>query len=189
MHPRKYRIFAKGNNRNRSRRIVKLHLHQTPHSISIATSGHTQEEIEFLKEAERKGLIRNVTWIISNNGSVDETITYAICCLHTEAAKKNGCAIINQYDYAWLKMVLNHGPLPSRFRILKSMSTPAFVHYIQSLGFRDIAGSKTLNKVLATAFWNSTKMEITFRGRPIGIQECKRRNRIAMKFLEILTEI
>ena len=63
--------------------------------------------------------------------------------------------MIRGYDYAWIKMALDHGAIPGPYSKLKYMSTPAFVKYIKKLGFADIAGSKTLNKFIAKAHWHS----------------------------------
>ena len=69
------------------------------------------------------------------------------------------------------------------------MSTPKFVDYIKSLGFTDIAGSKTLNKMIAQATWISKSNMLTFPGYYIPIKELNRRNLIIQKFLEIMNEI
>ena len=69
------------------------------------------------------------------------------------------------------------------------MSTPKFIDYIKSLGFTDIAGSKTLNKFIALAKWNTTTNKFTFPEALVNTLELKRRNAIALKFLEILKEI
>lgn len=182
-------VYA-GKSKLRSRlRKMRLSTFRHPHAITISTKGHPLSEIEFLQDAEAKGFITNVTWIRSIDNGIDESIRHAIIFLHTEEAKTNNYHIQKQYDYAWIKMALDHGPIPSRFSILKNRSTPSFVRYIQSLGFTDIAGSKTLNKELSKAFWDSLNRTITFPKSYVNILERKRRNRIAFKFLEILNEI
>lgn len=192
----KYRISTKGKRlQKRKMKLFSLAVKarrlsvKRPCAITISTEGHSQAEIEYLQDAEAKGLITNVTWIRSNNKGVDDSIRYAIHCLHTKEAQTYNCNIQKQYDYAWIKMALDHGSVPSRFGILQHRSTPTFVRYIQSLGFTDIAGSKTLNKELSKAFWDSLNSTITFPKSYVNILERKRRNRIAMKFLEILNEI
>ena len=67
------------------------------------------------------------------------------------------------------------------------MSTPAYVKYIKKLGFTDIAGPKTLNKFIAKGHWYSNS--ITFPDSQISVSECERRNKINLKFLELLNEI
>ena len=161
----------------------------TPSDITIATPGLTEEQIALLKKLEENGDIPPITWIISSPSSVDDRIRLALLYLHSEEAKKLKCQMYKGYDYAWLKMAFDHGKMPSPYLHLKSMSTPTFVKYIQSLGFTDIAGSKTLNKFIAQATWLSEAYIISFRGLPVAKPECDRRNNIALKFLEIVNEI
>lgn len=160
-----------------------------PRNISISTHGLTQAQIDLLKEMERRGEIPPITWIVSSPSSVDDKIRLALMYLHSEGAKEQNCQMHKGYDYAWIKMALDHGRIPSPYQQLKFMSTPTFVGYIQSLGFKDIAGSKTLNKFIAKATWLSEAYIISFKGVPVAKPECDRRNNIALKFLEIVNEI
>ena len=68
------------------------------------------------------------------------------------------------------------------------MSTPKFVDYIEFLGFKDIAGSKTLNEAIAQTQWHSDDNRLSFPRLFLGNKERKRRNLIAFKFLEIMNE-
>jgi hypothetical protein len=183
----KYRIVA--NKKNKTRKRTTLFSGRFPYAISISTRKHSKKEIDFLKDAEEKGYITNVTWI--NSGSIynDDKFRDALHYLHSEHAEKLNCKIQNHYDYAWIKLAIDHGKIPSRFWILKYMSTPAFVSYIKLLGFFDIAGSKTLNKYIAAAQWHPEEIKFSFPKSYISISECRRRNDIALKFLEIINEI
>jgi hypothetical protein len=157
--------------------------------IAISTRELTQEQIDIFKNLEKNGDIPSITWITSSPSSVDDRIKLALLYLHSEEAKKLKCQMQKGYDYAWIKMALDHGKIPSPYLHLKSMSTPTFAKYIQSLGFKDIAGSKTLNKFIAKATWLSEAYIISFKGIPVAKPECDRRNNIALKFLEIVNEI
>lgn len=156
--------------------------------ITISTEGLTLEQIDLLKVLEAKGLIPKITWITSSPNSFDELMKFALLCLHSDEAEETGCKIVKGYDYAWIKIVLDCGPLPNRYSIHRFMSTPKFVEYIKSLGFTDIAGSKTLNKAIKQARWHKEGNTLTFHRFFIGNKECKRRIRIALKFLEIMNE-
>ena len=160
-----------------------------PLCITISTEGLTQEQIDLLKELEAKGLIPKITWITSSHNTINDKIKYALLYLHSDEAKSLGCKMKRGYDYAWIKMALDHGAIPGPYSKLKYMSTPAFVKYIKKLGFTDIAGSKTLNKFIAKAHWHSDDNSIYFPGLYISVSECERRNKISLKFLEIMNEI
>ena len=160
-----------------------------PLCITISTEGLTQEQIDLLKELEAKGLIPKITWITSSPNSINDKMKYALLYLHSDEAKSLGCKIRRGYDYAWIKMALDHGTIPSPYSNLKQMSTPTFVKYIKKLGFTDIAGSKTLNKFIAKAHWYSDGNSLSFPGILISVSECERRNKIKSKFLELINEI
>lgn len=160
-----------------------------PCAITIGTDGLTEEQIEFLKESERKGLIPKITWIESSPNSFDDKMKFALLCLHSDDAKEEGYMIKKRYDYAWIKIVMDSNKMPNRYDKYTHMSTPNFVDYIKSLGFTDIAGSKTINKAMAHARWVSEANKIVFQGFYTSLSESKRRNRIAQKFLEIMIEI
>lgn len=160
-----------------------------PLCITISTKGLTPEQIELLKDMERKGLIPKITWIESSPNTIDDKMKYALLYLHGDEAELLSCKMRHGYDYAWIKMALDHGKIPSPYSKLKHMSTPAFVKYIKKLGFTDIAGSKTLNKFIAKASWYSDGNSITFPDVPVSISECERRNKISLKFLELINEI
>ena len=160
-----------------------------PLCITISTEGLTQEQIDLLKELEAKGIIPKITWITSSHNTINDKIKYALLYLHSDEAKSLGCKMIRGYDYAWIKMALDHGAIPGPYSKLKYMSTPTFVKYIKKLGFTDIAGSKTLNKFIAKAHWHSDDNSIYFSGLYISVSECERRNKISLKFLEILNEV
>lgn len=172
----------------RIRRLIRHHANQ-PHCITISTEGLTQEQIDLLKELEAKGLIPKITWITSSPNSFDDRMKYALLYLHSDEAKSLGCKILKGYDYAWIKIVLNKGQLPDLYSSQRYMTTPVFVKYIKSLGFTDIAGPKTINKAIAQAKWHSDGSSLSFRGYFVSVLESKRRNNIALKFLEILNEI
>ena len=157
--------------------------------ITISTHDLTQAQIQLFKDMERRGGIPPITWIESVPSTVDDKIRLALLYLHGEEAKKPKCQMQKGYDYAWIKMALDYGSIPSPYHYLKSMSTPTYVEYIQSLGFKDIAGSKTLNKFIAKSKWVRDANAISFRGFPVAKPECDRRNNIALKFLEIVNEI
>jgi len=171
---------------SRVRRLIYPPSRQ-PLCITISTEGLTQEQIDLLKELERKGLIPKITWITSAPNSINDKMKYALLYLHSDEAKSLGCKMQRGYDYAWIKMALDHGTIPSPYSNLKHMSTPSFVKYIKKLGFTDVAGSKTLNKCIAKAHWYSNS--ISFPGIFISVSECERRNKINSKFLELINEI
>ncbi len=171
---------------SRVRRLIYPPSRQ-PLCITISTEGLTQEQIDLLKELERKGLIPKITWITSAPNSINDKMKYALLYLHSDEAKSLGCKMQRGYDYAWIKMALDHGTIPSPYSNLKHMSTPSFVKYIKKLGFTDVAGSKTLNKCIAMANWYSNS--ISFPGIFIPVSECERRNKINSKFLELINEI
>lgn len=160
-----------------------------PLFITVGTDGLTQEQIDLLKELERKGLIPQITWIESSPNGFDDRIKFALVYLHSEEAKSLGCIMKRGYDYAWIKIALTRGPIPDRYAEQRYMSTPKFVDYIKSLGFKDISGSKTLNKAIAQARWHSEGNNLSFPKVFLGNLECKRRNSIVSKFLEIMNEI
>ena len=171
---------------SRVRRRLLYHFSK-PLCITISTEGLTQEQIDLLKELERKGLIPRITWITSSPNSINDKVKYALLYLHSDEAKSLGCKMQKGYDYAWIKMAIDHGTIPSPYSNLKHMSTPAYVKYIKKLGFTDIAGPKTLNKFIAKGHWYSNS--ITFPDSQISVSECERRNKINLKFLELLNEI
>ena len=183
----KYKIIAKG--KNKTQRKWKTRSSRIPRATTVRTYDIPLDQLEFLKEAERTGKLTDITWIITNDGPIDEKIKQILHYLHSEKAKEMNYNIKKRYDYAWIKLILDRGKIPSSFLSLRSMSTPKFVTYILSLGFYDIAGSKTLNKELATAFWDSLNNKIIFRNVYVDIKECRRRNSIALKFFEMLNEI
>lgn len=183
----KSKILVKG--KNKTQKKWKTRSSRTPRAITVSTRDLPFDQMEFLIDAERTGKLTNITWIFSNDGPVDEKIKKTLHYLHSKEAKEMCCNIQKQYDYAWIKFVLDCCKIPGSFLCLRSMSTPKFVNYIQSLGFYDIAGSKTLNKELATAFWDSTNERIIFRNVYVDIKEHKRRNNIVSKFREMLNEI
>ena len=160
-----------------------------PCAITIAIDGLTQEQIDLLKELEAKGLIPKITWISSSPNGFDEKMKFALLYLHSDEAESLGCKMKRGYDYAWIKIALERGPIPDRYSSQRYMSTPKFVDYIQSLGFKDIAGSKTLNKFIAKAEWHSESNRLSFPRVFIGNLERKRRNGIVLKFLEIMNEV
>lgn len=172
------------------KRMVRRYFLNRPVGISISVAGLPLEQLAFLKDAESKGLITNVTWINSGSSqNPEDIIKYALLYLHSDDARKQGCEMIRGYDYAWIKIVLDRAQVPSRFSTLKYMSAPKFVEYIKSLGFMDIAGPKTLNKVISQARWLSDSNKLSFQGYLISMPEIKRRNSIALKFMEILNEM
>ncbi len=160
-----------------------------PLHIAISTGGASPQEVELLKELEAKGRISKITWIESNPGSLDDKIKYVLSYLHTDEAKKLGCRICKGYDYAWIKLAMDSKRMPERYSSCKYMSTPKFVEYIKSLGFTDIAGSKTINKAKSHAKWQSETNILTFHGISLSAPERKRRNMIAWKFLEMMNEV
>ena len=160
-----------------------------PRCITISTEGLTQEQIDLLKELEAKGLIPKITWIESSPNSFDDRMKYALLYLHSDEAKSLGCKILKGYDYAWIKIALDCSKMPVHYVKYTGMSTPKFVEYIRSLGYTDIAGSKTINKVMTHARWQSESNTIAFHRINISMPEHKRRNCIALKFLEIMNEV
>ena len=182
VHTRTSRVLS------RVRRRLLYHFSK-PLCITISTEGLTQEQIDLLKELERKGLIPKITWITSAPNSINDKMKYALLYLHSDEAESFGCKMQRGYDYAWIKMALDHGTIPSPYSNLKHMSTPSFVKYIKKLGFTDVAGSKTLNKCIAKAHWYSDGNSISFPGIHISVAECERRNKINSKFLELINEI
>ena len=161
----------------------------SPLAVTISTEGLTQEQIDLLKELEAKGLIPKITWIESSPNSFDDRMKYALLYLHSDEAKSLGCKILKGYDYAWIKIALDCSKMPVHYVKYTGMSTPKFVEYIRSLGYTDIAGSKTINKVMTHARWQSESNTIAFHRINISMPEHKRRNRIALKFLEIMNEV
>ena len=192
----KYRIFAKGQKQQRKTlRFFSLMKRprrfsfDCPHAIAIDIGGLTQEQINLLKELEAKGLIPKITWIKSSHNSFDDRMKFALLYLHSDDAKSLGCKMKRGYDYAWIKIALERGPIPERYTEYRYMSMPNFVDYIKSLGFKDIAGSKTLNKFIAKATWIKGENCLSFPRGFLGRLECKRRNGIVSKFLEIMNEV
>ena len=193
----KHRILTRNN--NTQRRKLKLSLLEKkreilfyfncPLDITISTEGLTQEQIDLLKALETKGLLPKITWISSSPNGFDDVMKCALLHLHSDKAKEMGCKILRGYDYAWIKIALERGPIPDRYSSHRYMSTPKFVDYIRRLGFKDIVGSKTLNKYIAQAKWHSEGNSLTFPICFIGNTECKRRNHIVVKFLEIMNEV
>lgn len=182
IHTRTSRLIS------RVRKLISPPFSQ-PRYITISTEGLTQEQIGLLKGLERKGLIPKITWITSAPNSINDKMKFALLYLHSDEAKSLGCKMQRGYDYAWIKMALDHGTIPSPYSNLKHMSTPSFVKYIKKLGFTDIVGPKTLNKCIAKAHWYSDSNSISFPRIHISVSECERRNKINLKFLEILNEI
>lgn len=160
-----------------------------PLCITISTEGLTQEQTDLLKEMEAKGLIPKITWIESRPSGLEDKLKYALLYFHSEEAKSLGCKILKGYDYAWVKIAMDSNKMPNRYGNYQFMSTPKFVEFIKSLGFSDIAGAKTLNKLMAHARWNSDDNIINFHRVHISISERKRRNLIAKMFLEIMNEM
>ena len=190
----KYRILRKGTKLKKKQHPpfeVKARRLRRPAPCSIAVSpeGTPPEEIEFLKDAEAKGLISNVIWISSSPNTFDERMKFALAFLHSQVAESLGCRMTKGYDYAWIKIALDRGPIPKRYLSQRFLSTPKFVYYIISLGVTDIAGSKTLNKFIAQAKWHSDCNKISFPKVFLSNLEIKRRNRIILKFLEIMNEV
>lgn len=160
-----------------------------PLAITVAHGLHPLSEIKFLKKVIKKGLLTNVTWIPSGPNDPDERVKFALTYLHSPEAESFGCKMKKGYDYAWIKIALDRGPIPSMYSSHRFMSTPKFIDYIKSLGFTDIAGSKTLNKFIALAQWSPKTNKLGFSETLFNYFECKRRNAIALKFIEILREI
>lgn len=160
-----------------------------PRAITTTTRGLTKEQADLLKKLVAKGLLPQITWIESDFKSFDDKIKYALHYLHSDEAESLGCKIIKGYDYAWIKIALERGPIPERYTAHRYMTTPKFVEFIRFLGFYDIAGSKTLNKYIAQAKWHSQGNRLSFDNTFISNQEIRRRNLIALKFLEIMNEI
>lgn len=160
-----------------------------PSLITISTEDLTLEQIDLLKGMVLKNLIPGIIWIESRPKGLDDKIKSALLRLHSDEAKKQGYNIAKGYDYAWIKTAIDCELMPERYNKYKFMSTPVFVKFIKSLGFTDIAGSKTINKALKHAQWLSEDHIITFSGIHINVAEYKRRNNIALKFLEIMNEI
>ena len=166
---------------------IKTYTSRTVSGITISPDGLTEEQIAFQKDAEAKGLAPKITWILSRPDNTDDKMKDVLVYLHSEDAEAKGCNIRRGYDYAWIKIALRSAP--GRYSKLMHMSTPKFVDYIKSLGFDDIAGSKTLNKFLAQARWISDWHELFFPNQHINSLEVKRRNRISRKFLERINEV
>lgn len=185
--PPKCRIFKKGNKKPKHQRYVFWRI-RIPRAISVSNANSSQQEIDFLRDAEKKGRLSGIIWIDRGSGRNEDNVRWALEYLHSEHAKLYGRNIQKRYDYAWIKMAIDHGKLSERYWVLRDMSTPAFITYIRSLGFSDIADSKTLNKMIAVSQWNRDKDFIDFPRARVQILERRRRNRIAMTFLEILNE-
>ena len=185
----KFRKFVRRVNSFRRNVLGRKATNQV-YSITISTEGLTQEQINLLKELEAKGLIPKITWIESGCGNgADDKIKYALLYLHSDEAQSLNCKIRWGYDYAWIILALNSGPIPNRYCVLRHKSTPKYVNYIKPLGFTDIAGFQTLNKMLAKAKWLPKENKLYFHGCHISISESKRRNNIASKFIELMNEV
>jgi len=194
--PTKYYKYIKG--KKPQRRTVSFSLFvrearllsiEYPLDIAVHLAGTPIKEIAFLKDAEAKGLITNVIWIDSNPNNPEDRIKWALLFLHSPKAKEMGCRILRRYDYAWIKIALERGPIPDRYSSLRYMTTPKFEDFILSLGFKDVAGSKTLNKYIAQAKWHSDGNMLTFPNCFISNKERKRQNGIVATFIEIMKEI
>lgn len=174
---------------SRVRKLISPPVKQ-PLCTTISTEGLSQEWIDRLKDLEAKGLLPPmVTWIESKPRGLDDKLKYALAYLHSEEAKLLGCKISRGYDYAWIKIAIDCEKMPNRYSNYQFMSTPKFVEFIKYLGFTDIAGSKTINKALTHAKWISDDNSIAFHHIHLSISERKRRNLIALKFLEIMNEV
>lgn len=192
----KYRTLVKGKKQKRRvgrfcsnvRKVRRFSL-KCKRAITVSTKGVTQEQIDLLKGLEAEGRIPQITWIESPPNGFDDRMKYALVSLHSDNVESEGCKIRRGYDYAWIKIALEHGSIPERYSGYRFMSTPKFIDYIKSLGFNDIAGSKTLNKFIAKATWQKTESRLSFSGYYINYMECKRRNRIVSRFLEIMNEM
>ena len=191
----KYRIKVKGKSPQRKAvrffsfvRKARPFFFNHPLAITISTEGLTQEQIDLLKDLESKGRIPQITWIVSRPNSFDDLMKFALLYLHSDEAKEIGCKMVRGYDYAWIKIALNCGPIPDRYTSYRYMSTPKFVDYIKSFGFKDITTSKTLNKYIALAKWHSEGNCLSFPRSFVSVKERKRRNSIVVKFLEIIKE-
>ena len=203
--PRKYRLLITNKSSKRKKKQIFVDVRDTnlfsqermssyvpfrlPHFITTTTEKLTQEQIKLLKKLEARGLLPKITWIESGPNGFDDKIKYALVYLHSVEAQEMGCMMRKGYDYAWIKIALNRGKIPERYSKYRFMSTPKFVEFILSLGFRDIAGPKTINKFIAQATWNSERSNLSFHGCYISYTEIKRRNSIVSKFLEIMNEI
>lgn len=188
---RKKQFFVSLKNRRQSSPLSTFGFFsfRRPLFITTTTRGLTKEQRDLLKKLEAKGLLPKITWIESDYNSFDDKMKMVLLYLHTDEAKMLGCKIQKQYDYAWIKIALERGQLPDYYTKYRYMSTPKFVEYIKSLGFTDIAGSKTINKAIAQAEWHSEGNSLSFPRHFIDNLECKRRNNIVSKFLEMMNEV
>ena len=158
-------------------------------AMTVCIGNLTDKQIKFLKDSVSKGILPEITWLESKADSFDEAMKTVLTTLHSEEAKAQGYRIERGYDYAWIKIAYDCGPIPERHLKSRFMSTPQFVKYIRSLGFKDIAGSKTLNKFIADARWHKDSKTLTFKNLSVNALERRRRNRIVQKFLEIMNEV
>lgn len=165
-----------------------LDFYKSPNLITTTTKDLTQEQIDLLKYLEAEGLIPPITWIESNPDGFDAKMKSALSYMHSPEAVTMGCNIAKGYDYAWIQMAMDSNQMPERYNMYRFMTTPKFVEYIKSLGFTDIAGSKTINKAKACARWHRENNTIVFDGI-INTVEFSRRNLIAHKFIELMNEV
>ena len=118
--------------------------------------------------------------------ALEDEMKCALTYLHSDYAKEEGFNIKNGYDYALIKLVIDRGMFYGSKRLLDTM--PGFINLINRLGFTDICGAKTLNKIYSAS--NRSDFNWTFtdsKGRTNS--EKNRRNSLIRAFAEKMREI
>lgn len=127
--------------------------------------------------------------------AIEDEMKAALNVLHSQEAKDNGIGIVNGYDYAYIKLVIDKDRFNGSERLKDTM--PGFIKLIKRLGFDDICdsddnekivnASKTLNKYYSQAFPSKDKNDFSWtytdtKGK--SPSERNRRNRLVKTFTE-----
>lgn len=155
-----------------------------PNAISIDSSLHSQAEIEKMTVFFEENNI-DVTWLDSAQLGKENSLQAAITYLNSPEAVAPRCNIMYGYDYAWVKRAIDKRLFPGAEKI-RNYSFPQFKRYMEQLGFKNVAGAKTLAKYYNQA--EGTKLPWTYKDCTDRRDEALRRNRIVGKFLEMMYE-
>ena len=164
------------------REMNRIEALAVPKHITVTKDLLTPYQVEELERfLSERGI--EALWISHRQRLVEEKLREALTYLNSEQCS---CRIQQGYDYAWVKRAIDKKLFQGCERI-SNYSYPKFVQYIQSLGFGNIAGAKTLAK-----YYNT----VSGREFPWEYSDCRdksfeqqRRNHIVMKLIEIMTEL
>lgn len=127
--------------------------------------------------------------------AIEDEMKAALNVLHSQEAKGSGFGIVNGYDYAYIKLVIDREWFNGSDRLKDTM--PGFIKLIKRLGFDDICdsddnekivnASKTLNKYYSQAFPSKDKNDFNWTytdAKGESPSERNRRNRLVKTFTE-----